>query len=83
MKKTRNIFSFIPVVRAKMGHKADGQACEKEEGPAARGKRKKQKKAANPIISSIFAAPSSLLPARAEWGREDFDHKEDDDRRKL
>ena len=29
-----------PVDRAKMGHKADGQACEKEEGPAARGKRK-------------------------------------------
>ncbi len=72
-----------PVDRAKMGHKADGQACEKEEGPAARGKRKKQKKAANPIINSIFAAPSSLLPARAGWGREDFDHKEDDDRRKF
>lgn len=72
-----------PVDRVKMGYKAYEQACEKEEGPAARVKRKKQKKAANPIISSIFAAPSSLLPARAEWGREDFDHKEDDDRRKL
>lgn len=57
-----------PVDRVKMGHKAYEQACEKEEGPAARGKRKKQKKAANPIISSIFAAPSSLLPARAGWG---------------